>query len=433
MVKQKQASEKEVKVFSPTFTVHEFYQSKIDLNALKAKELKAIARHNNLTQSGNKGVLIERIGNCFKENMMAIKIQKHVRGKFARMVLAEEFRGGAFNNRGICVNGTDFMSMEPIDEIPFELFFSYTDSNNFTYGFDIHSLILLLRKTTGRVENPYNRSELSNIVIFKALFLYKLIRIVFPEFCIESDAPYTPNNTYMSRRRRIRRVRRRIRILNNDANGNETGNGENANENQQANTMQVDDADREGNVSNTHILTTYQIATVSFLANGSLEASTELISQIIQRQLYMVTVQEKPINTRVYELFMEIDQLGNYTNPQWFLNLSIPQLNTYLRNLRNLWRYQAQIPFLVKHQICPIKDPFTPSNTAEEPLQNINEEATILNYLRGLLLEPMENLVFSGIDIEFRKLGALHVLTALTSVSEDARTSFIWLYESMYA
>jgi hypothetical protein len=43
----------------------------------------------------------------------------------------------------------------------------------------------------------------------------------------------------------------------------------------------------------------------------------------------------------------------------------------------------------------------------------------------------MENLIYSGIDEEYRKIGALHVLSALTLVSSPARIAMPWLYESI--
>jgi len=43
----------------------------------------------------------------------------------------------------------------------------------------------------------------------------------------------------------------------------------------------------------------------------------------------------------------------------------------------------------------------------------------------------MENMVYGTRDIEYRKLGALHLLSILTVVSEEARQSMPWLYESI--
>jgi hypothetical protein len=40
-------------------------------------------------------------------------------------------------------------------------------------------------------------------------------------------------------------------------------------------------------------------------------------------------------------------------------------------------------------------------------------------------------MVFTGIDTEYRKIGALHILSALTVVSSNARNAIPWLYDTI--
>lgn len=40
-------------------------------------------------------------------------------------------------------------------------------------------------------------------------------------------------------------------------------------------------------------------------------------------------------------------------------------------------------------------------------------------------------MVYSGINVDMRRLGTFHALTALTIVSRDARIAMPWLYESI--
>lgn len=423
--------------FNPAITFQEYFQREINLMKFKLKELKAIAVYNNLPFSGTKTVVSERISAFFMKNKMAIKIQRWIRGNFVRMVLSRELRGEAMHNRTLCVNGTDFMTMEPIDEIPFEKFFSYTDENNFTFGFDIHSFILYIRKTSGKLENPYNRTELPSIVIIKAILLYKLVSLIFPDQKIDGDKPYVANPMYMTRRRRRRTFRQRNRPRFNpyvdqepyiDQERTQTPDTTTFVPNDDEEDDDNDDDDRSTTAAST--ITRYQQATISFLSNGSEVTAQELITQILQRQLHMIAVRNKPLHIRIHELFMEIDQLGNYTRSDWFFELSINQLNNLYRSLLNLWRFHSQIPFDVKHCICPIEDPFVPSHAF--PQANDNDNDSMLDYLRNVCLEPMENMVFSGIDDEYRKLGAFQVLAALTNVSEGANTTLRWLYEAVY-
>ena len=51
--------------------------------------------------------------------------------------------------------------------------------------------------------------------------------------------------------------------------------------------------------------------------------------------------------------------------------------------------------------------------------------------LKTACLIVFENLVYSGINVEIRKIGTLIALTALTVISQPARTVMPWLYESM--
>ena len=43
----------------------------------------------------------------------------------------------------------------------------------------------------------------------------------------------------------------------------------------------------------------------------------------------------------------------------------------------------------------------------------------------------MEDMVYTGVDIEFKTLGAIHALSVLTLVSHEARIALPWLYESL--
>ena len=67
--------------------------------------------------------------------------------------------------RDICVNDTDFYSLEKITTIPRSQFFSFKSEDEFIYGFNICSLYNLILNSGMRTKNPYNRYELpANIV-----------------------------------------------------------------------------------------------------------------------------------------------------------------------------------------------------------------------------------------------------------------------------
>lgn len=135
---------------------------------------------------------------------------------------------------------------------------------------------------------------------------------------------------------------------------------------------------------------------------------------------------EKAIELRTLALFQNIDALGNYSNPAWFLSLNKKELIKYLRELHDIWIHRAQLTDEIKKKICPpIGDPFRNLSVSY-----ISNEQNISN-ARKAILEVLEKFVNSGIDADNRTLGAYYVLGALTLVNEDAATSLPWLFQSL--
>ena len=147
------------------------------------------------------------------------------------------------------------------------------------------------------------------------------------------------------------------------------------------------------------------------------------IPQMIDK---MRELRAKPFADRVQGLFMEVDQLGHYTQAQWFMQLERRDYVRYFRTLQDIWRYRAQLSFSVKQKICPLWDPFIAQSTEHANYITMPE-----TQLQNLCITVMEDMVCTGIDNDSRMLGAFHVLSALTIVSPAARASMMWLYESL--
>src|SRR6056300_871723 len=163
-----------------------FVKDNLTLKKLKLPVLKHACKHYKLKVTGTKPVLIERLTVLFLQIKSAIKIQKTIRMNQIKTYLHK--RGPAVNNRNICNNQNDFVTMEPIEEIPFEHFFSYEDDKGFTYGFDIVSLINLI-KSSRKVENPYNRNVFTEDIKNNIIKLYNGTCFVKESFKNEND-PY---------------------------------------------------------------------------------------------------------------------------------------------------------------------------------------------------------------------------------------------------
>lgn len=137
---------------------------------------------------------------------------------------------------------------------------------------------------------------------------------------------------------------------------------------------------------------------------------------------------KKSVELRALTLFQNIDALGNYSTPQWFLSLNRNQLIKFIRELVDIWQYRANLTNEIKRTICP------PSGNPFITLQNYNILHNIENLddVRKILLEILEKFVNTGIDKDNKCLGAYYVLGALTLVNNEAATSLPWLYEAAY-
>jgi len=334
-----------------------------------AKELRKIKLLYDFALSGSKQVLMDRVSRLYIMEEKSLLIQKCFRG----YIIRESFRlrGPALKKRVMCVNDSDFYTLEPIKNIHANEFFSYEGDKKFVYGFDFDSITTLFKnkQRTNGIVNPYNRESMDyiRITIEKLTRLNRLINKT------------NLNTDYIQEQNRP--VSQRMMYSVTDLSGNVLRN------------------------ENAAIDQTYN--------------AEEMIEKLrIIRNL--------PIQRRIENLFVEIDSLGNYAQSSWFSRLDRRDCIRYFRSLYDIWYYRAQIPFDVKRKICPISDPFIAMLNQRIRYNDVSEEV-----IRELCLCVMEDMIYTGIDNEFRTLGAFHVLCGLTMVSSDARTSMPWLYDSV--
>ena len=372
----------------------DFFKENTNLKKYKIFELKSVAKTNKLYITGTKPILILRITTHFNLMKEATKIQSIVKGYFVRRSF--QLRGEAFKSRSMCINETDFYTLERIQDIPFQEFFSYTDNNKFVYGFNIQSLIILYRKQRfgNDILNPYNRDIIDTIIKARIFCLYNYVKIIFPDHKIEEDKRITSNPISIVRPRTIVRPQPVITPQNTIVTTTTRMNDlhENLNILHERNNIEQDNN------------------------NGQLNNIRESL----------VEIRRKPIETRIQELFMEIDQLGHYTDCSWFNDLGKRNFYLFYLTLQELWLFRAHIPSEIKLLICPLGNPFL-----NIPNRIRYDEYTEEDLCR-ICLYVMENIILTSTDIEYRKIGTFHVLTALTVHSLPARNSMMWLYESIY-
>lgn len=136
---------------------------------------------------------------------------------------------------------------------------------------------------------------------------------------------------------------------------------------------------------------------------------------------------KKSVELKALSLFQNIDLLGNYSDPKWFLNLNKIQLIHFVRELIDIWQYRSNLSLETKRLICPpLGNPF-PNNFNTLVLtssENIDD-------VRSTILDILNKLVVTGIDKDSKCLGAYYILCALTLVSPSAATSLPWLFQAV--
>ena len=106
---------KHLKHYKSSFSVPTYYRSCEKKNAKNAIKLL-----HDFTLMGPKKVLYDKLKHFFEQQRLAIIIQKNARRYFTKIVL--DLMGPAKFNRKICVNDSDFYTMEPLINISFDNF-----------------------------------------------------------------------------------------------------------------------------------------------------------------------------------------------------------------------------------------------------------------------------------------------------------------------
>ena len=297
-------------------------------NEYRVTQLKEICKHYNQKKSGNKPELIKKIFNFLYLSHKILPIQKNYRRHLIRRYC--KYSGEALLKRKQCINDTDILSLDNISTISFYQFFSFTDQDNNTYGFDLKCLANWLNKSKGNPTNPYNRNTLSSDV--------------------------------------LNAINKKIRL-----------------------------------------------------------------SKILQFPL-LLTIQhtipkqhEQSYEFRILKVFQTIDELGNYTNPEWFLSLSRFQKTRFIRELYDIWFYRLDLTNEVRRNISPRGNPFRRfALNIQVDIIAVSEEV-----LNKFILSVMEEFIYYGSTDDYRNLGASYILTALTLVNNEVAVALPWLYQSV--
>ena len=391
-------------------------KEKVDYKAAELKEMCIIIHreydYKKIKITGAKQEMKQSIYNFYNDTIHCIKIQLKFKSYLRRKL--NRLRGTALRNRDVCINETDFYTLDPIRDIPNNQFFSYEEhcyshnNNNHNdvknvkmscFGFDIASIFNLILSDNGveneyglsrrliwnESNNPYNRNKIPHNVIRDILKIIKLDRILNSK---------RNNNNNNNKNKKVNRK------------GNNNNNNNNNYEYDNNHYFEEDEFNNNNNNANTH--------------NGSIVISLPQ-DVLTPQQLF---------RQHVLRLFQNINSLGHYSDPEWFIALTYEQHITFLRELIDIWNYRAELSHQSRTAIYPpYGDPFPHYvmgwithqfyiYLSPENIININ-------------LTVIERFINSAIMESDRCLGSNFILCALTLVSVPAREALPWLYQSV--
>lgn len=184
--KKVKVMEKEKSLRIPKFAEHgEFMQIEH-----KVSELKEICKHHGIKCSGTKQELKQRIHTHLVQSHFIPRMQRLVRRSFIKT--HARMSGPAYHDRSLCVNDTDFYSMEPVRDISHSQFISVRDDSGMVYGFDVMSLYTYFMSETKNghanpITNPYNRMPLPLSLRLKMFRKIALSHIIGANCVIEVE------------------------------------------------------------------------------------------------------------------------------------------------------------------------------------------------------------------------------------------------------
>jgi hypothetical protein len=126
----------------------------------------------------------------------------------------------------------------------------------------------------------------------------------------------------------------------------------------------------------------------------------------------------------ITDTFRAMEDLGYYTDPQWFTDLSRLQLQRMYMELADIWYHRAGLSGADRNRIVPL-----PANAFATPV------ATLLvmqqRALRTVVLHTCRLLVSSAVARGDRQTGVMYVLGVLAMVSAGASAAYPWLVEML--
>jgi hypothetical protein len=235
----------------------------------------------------------------------------------------------------------------------------------------------------------------------------------------ESNNPYNRNKIPHNVIRDILKIIKLDRILNSKRTNNKNNNN---NKNKKVN--------RKGNNNNNNNNNNYEYDNNHYFEEDEFNNNNAHNGSIVISLPQDVLTPQQLFRQHVLRLFQNINSLGHYSDPEWFIALTYEQHITFLRELIDIWNYRAELSHQARTAIYPpYGDPF-PHYVMEWITHQFYLYLSPDNII-NINLTVIERFINSAVSEADRCLGSNFILCALTLVSIPAREALPWLYQSV--
>ena len=139
-----------------------------------------------------------------------------------------------------------------------------------------------------------------------------------------------------------------------------------------------------------------------------------------------LTDQQK-YNDYLVKVFQKIDNLGHYTDTEWFNYLNFADLKHFYRNASDMFNYRAQLSHEVKKKLVKNGEIYT------KMINNLYHlKSNQINTLRTEILKEIERICDEGEDDEYKKMGCNLFMTVLVEHNPFCAQAYPHLVQSTF-
>ena len=274
-----------------------------------------------------------------------------------------KLHGNAWHTRTLCVNDSDFVSLDNINDISEENFISFRDQSGFTYGFALDSLLDLILKTDDNFLDNFKKT--SNGLCYR-----QYIRVLYNHYNkIKVKNPYTRDLLPGEFKLKVFKL---------------------------------------------HARTIYFTKPYT---NGISNKPTNISSNISTNSGIDIKTR---VRNKCLNVFQKIDMLGYMTNTAWLLDENIKNIKLFYKKLAFQWVFEFGLNDTARYKISKNYNLFT--NT-RDILTSRSDKYILLDKI----LDTLNILVSNGESESDRATGCIIILYALAYINRQCIESNPWL------